>query len=120
MTDHDEHHHVEITDGNRTVAKADVTTLKESDVTARASLHVESGQHPPGTRASLVDAVLDLPEVQDSARVEVTVPLGDAESLHRLQQRCEDVTTRAAGATALVDAEPAPMGGDEQPETSPS
>jgi hypothetical protein len=36
-------------------------------------------------RASLVDAVMDLSEVQDSSRMEATVPLGDAESLEWLR-----------------------------------
>ena len=47
---------------------------------------------------------MDLPEVQDSARLEATVPLGDAESLERLRERAEDTVTRPAGSTALVDA----------------
>ena len=68
------------------------------------SLHAEPGHITPGRRASLVDAVLDLPEVQDSASVEAAFRLGDCESLHRLQERCEDVSTRPAGWSALVDA----------------
>jgi hypothetical protein len=103
--DHAGHHHLEITDGDRTVASAEVTTTDETPATAVASLHAESGHLPAGVRASLVDAVLDLPQVQDSARVQVAVPRGDAESLYRLQQRCDDVTTRAAGATSFVEAD---------------
>ena len=68
------------------------------------SLRAEPGHITPGRRASLVDAVLDLPEVQESARVEAAFRLGDSESLHRLQERCEDVSTRPAGWSALVDA----------------
>ena len=67
------------------------------------SLHAEAGHITPGRRASLVDAVLDLPEVQESARMEAAFRLGDNESLHRLQERCEAVTTRPAGWSALVD-----------------
>lgn len=63
------------------------------------------GHIPPGTRTSLVDTVMDLPEVQDSKRLEAALPLGDSESLGRLRERCEDVTTRAAGASALLDAD---------------
>ena len=48
---------------------------------------------------------MDLPEVQDSARLEAAVPLGDAESLERLRERAEDTVTRPAGSTALVDAD---------------
>jgi hypothetical protein len=74
--------------------------------TARVSLRAEPGHLTPGRRASLVDAVLNLPEVQESARVEATFRLGDDESLHRLQERCEDVSTRPAGWSALLDASP--------------
>jgi hypothetical protein len=58
----------------------------------------------PGIRARLVDAVLDLPEVQHSARLEAAFPLGDAETLQRLRERCNDVTTHPAGTTALLEA----------------
>ncbi|HXL18204.1 MAG TPA: hypothetical protein VN961_11865, partial [Streptosporangiaceae bacterium] len=68
------------------------------------SLRAESGHITPGSRASLVDAVLDLPEVQDCARLEAAFPLGDWESLHRLEQRCADVSIHPAGASALVEA----------------
>ena len=71
---------------------------------ARTSLHAASGHIPPGSRASLVDAVMDLPEVRASTRLEATVPLGDGEALERLRQRTEDAVTRPAGSTALLDA----------------
>jgi hypothetical protein len=67
---------------------------------------------------SLVDAVLDLPEVQESARLEVTFPLGDSESLHRLQERCEDVTTHPAGVSALLEANLPSAGGHTTPQES--
>ena len=60
--------------------------------------------HLPARRASLVDAVLNLPEVQDCARLEAVFPLGDSESLHRLKERCKDVSTHPAGASALAEA----------------
>jgi hypothetical protein len=104
MAAHDRHQHVEVGDDDRTVAAAEVTTSEESGGTARASLRAESGHITPGRRASLVDAVLDLPQVQESTRLEVTFPLGDSESLHRFQERCEDVSTRSAGWSALLDA----------------
>jgi hypothetical protein len=53
----------------------------------------------------LVDAVMDLPEVQSSARLEAAIPRGDGESLERLRQRTTDTITRPAGSTTLVDAE---------------
>jgi hypothetical protein len=104
MAAHDRHQHVEVGDDDRTVAAAEVTTSEESGGTARASLRAESGHITPGRRASLVDAVLDLPQVQESTRLEVAFPLGDSESLHRFQERCEDVSTRPAGWSALLDA----------------
>ncbi len=104
MAGHDLHQYVEISNGGRAVAAAEVTTSQGPDRTARASLRAESGHITPGSRARLVDAVLDLPEVQDCARLEAAFPLGDSESLHRLKQRCEDVRTHPAGASALVEA----------------
>jgi hypothetical protein len=104
MAGHDLRQRVEVKDDDRTVATADVTTSEGSGGTARVSLHAEPGHIAPGRRASLVDAVLDLPEVQESARVEAAFRLGDSESLHRFQERCEDVSTRPAGWSALVDA----------------
>ena len=104
MAEPDLSQRVEVSDDDRTVATAEVTTSEGSGGTARVSLRAEPGHITPGRRASLVDAVLDLPEVQESARVEAAFRLGDSESLHRLQERCEDVSTRPAGWSALVDA----------------
>jgi hypothetical protein len=104
MAGHDLHQHVEVSDDDRTVATAEVTTTEGSGGTARVSLRAEPGHISPGRRASLVDAVLDLPEVQESARVEAAFRLGDSESLDRLHERCEDVSTRPAGWSALLEA----------------
>ena len=104
MAEHDLRQRVEVSDDDRTVATAEVATSAGSGGTARVSLRAEPGHITPGRRASLVDAVLDLPEVQESARVEASFRLGDSESLHQFQERCEDVTTRPAGWSALLDA----------------
>jgi hypothetical protein len=97
--------HVEIKDdGNRTVAEAEVTTARGPEGTVRTSMHARIGEVRPGHRASLVDAVMDLPEVQASDRVEAAVPYGDGESLNRLRERTDDAQTRTAGATILLDA----------------
>jgi uncharacterized phage protein gp47/JayE len=104
MTDPGTSRHVEIKDGDQTVAAAEVTTSQQAGGTAQASLHAASGHIAPGSRASLVDAVMDLPEVQHSARLKAAVPLGDTESLWRLRERTDDTVTRPAGSTALVDA----------------
>jgi uncharacterized phage protein gp47/JayE len=95
---------VEIRNGDQSVAAAEVTTSAGVAGIARASLYAAAGHIAPGSRASLVDAIMDLPEVQASARLEATVPLGDAESLARLRERTEDAVTRPAGSTALFDA----------------
>ena len=123
MTDPGTPRHVEIKDGDETVAAAEVTTSQEAGGTAHASLHAAPGHIAPGSRADLVDAVMDLPEVQASERLQATVPLGDGESLERLRQRTDDTTTRPAGSTALLDANiPAddePRSGEE-PGATPS
>lgn len=106
--------HVEIKDGDQTVAAAKVTTTQEADGTAQTSLQAASGHVAPGNRAGLVDAVMDLPEVQASARLEATVSLGDGETLERLRERTDDTTARAAGSTALVDAK-IPSGDEPEP-----
>ena len=103
MTDDAKFQSVEIDDGDRPVASAEVTTSSGSDGTARVSLHAESGHLPAGSRARLVDAVLDLPEVQDSTRVEANLAVGDGESLDRLKQRTDGMTSRAAGSSILAD-----------------
>jgi len=118
MTSPDKSHHVEVTDGDHTVAAAEVTALDNAEGTVRASLLPSSGPTPPGSRASLVDAVLDLPEVQASSRLEATIPLGDAGSLQRLRERTEDTVTRPAGSTVLVDAD-IPPGGPADPSREP-
>ena len=97
--------HIDSKDGDRTVAAAEVAASQEAGGTARVSLHAASGPAPPGSRASLVNAVMDLPEVQASSRLEATVPLGDSETLQRLRERTEATETRPAGSTALVDAD---------------
>jgi len=102
MTDPEDARRVEIKDGDHTVAAADVSP--QPGGTARASLHAASGHVAPGRRADLVDAVVPLPEVQASSRLEATIPLGDGETLDRLRERTQETTSRPAGSTALVDA----------------
>jgi quinol monooxygenase YgiN len=114
MTSPDAPRHLEIKEGDQSVAAAEVTT-RDNNETARASLHAEAGHVPPGARASLVDDVLDLPEVRHSKRLEATVPLGDGESLERLRERTDEVDTRPAGSTALFDAT-IPQAGPAAPE----
>jgi hypothetical protein len=113
MTSPDKSRHVEVKDGDQTVAAAEVTAVGQAGGTVRTSLLPAAGHTPPGSHARLVDAVMDLPEVQASSRLEATIPLGDAESLERLRQRTEDTVTRPAGSTALVDADIPPASHEE-------
>ena len=104
MTSPYEPRQVEVKVGERTVAVAEVTPCEQAGGTVRTSLYPSSGHIPPGSRAGLVDSVLDLPEVRAGTRLEATVPLGDAEALQRLRERTKDAVTRPVGSTALVDA----------------
>jgi hypothetical protein len=115
MANPDDSRHIQVKSGDETVAEAEIWAAQESG-TAHASLRAEPGHIPPGSRASLVDAVMDLPEVQASSRLEATIPLGDGELLGRLRERTQDAVTRPAGSTALVDANIPP---DSQPMADP-
>jgi hypothetical protein len=115
MTNPGLHHHIEIRDGDETVAAADVTTPPEAEGTAQASLRAAPGHIAPGSRASLVDAVMDLPEVQESSRLEAALPLGDTETLGRLRERSDNPTTRPAGSSALLDADIPPAAAPDIP-----
>lgn len=75
MADQNTPRHVEIKDeGDQTVAEARVTTARGPEGTVRASMHAKTAPVGSGVRASLVDAVMDLPEVQASDRVEAAIP----------------------------------------------
>jgi hypothetical protein len=95
-------------ENGRCVAEADIEVVDGSKV--RASLHVEAGHLPKGTRTRLVDAVLDAPEVSSCEHVQVALPVGDTEMLDRVRERCDVEEVRAAGATCLVEADPAGSG----------
>jgi hypothetical protein len=97
------------------VTSAGIGAPADRSQPVRAVLQARSGHIPPGSRSALVDAVIDSPEVQDRDRLVASVPLGDAESLLRLQDRCDDVTSRAAGSTAIVEADLPPCDPTERP-----
>jgi hypothetical protein len=104
MTNPETPRHVEIKDeDDRSVAAAEVTTAGGPEGTVRVSMRADP-YAPTGYRASLVDTVMDLPEVRASDRVEAAVPYGDGESVKRLHERTEDAQARAAGSTTLLDA----------------
>jgi hypothetical protein len=103
---------VEIKDeDDRVVAEAEVTTARGPEGTVRTSMQANNATARRGDRTTLVDAVMDLPEVQASERVEASVPYGDGETLERLRQRTDNPQTRVAGATTLLDANVPPQTG---------
>ena len=120
MAEHDLCQRVVVSDDGRTVATAEVTASEGSGGTVRVSLHAEPGHITPGCRASLVDAVLDLPEVQESARLEAVLPLGDGESLHRLQERFQDGSAHPSGWSILFDAALPPSRAGSASQTQPA
>jgi hypothetical protein len=93
---------IEVDDDGAVVAFADVELPEGSDA-ARAQLHVEGGHRPPGTGARLVDAVLDAEEVREAGAVVAAVPKGEGEAIQKAHERLPDATTRAAGATVIVE-----------------
>jgi hypothetical protein len=66
---------------------------------------VAHGHLPATTRRDLVEQAFRLPELHYSRQpVLVTLPLGDAELLQRLEEHLCGLQPRAAGATCLVEA----------------
>lgn len=87
------------------VAEATISTVPAAEEPAKVALVADRDAAPAGARGELVDQVLDHPEVQSSGNVHVVVPLGDSESIGRLQERTTNFTARAAGASSVVEAE---------------
>jgi hypothetical protein len=100
MSVHDQDRHIQVVQDGRVVGTAEVHPI--GGATVRADLRVEAGHHAVGVGATLVDAVLA--EARGGARLEATLPSGDTDSLDRLRARCDDLETRSAGASCLVDA----------------
>ena len=94
--------YVSVEEDGRLLADARLTPDTAGGV--QATMHVESGQLPQRTRARLVDAVLDSHSVEPGSRLHVTMPAGDGEILDRVKERCDDVESRGAGTSCLVDA----------------
>ena len=95
--------HVQIADNGRLLGSADVQLLDEPG-DATASLHLEPGPLPPGTHARLVDAVLDVPGVEQDGEIHVGVPRGDTQILDRVRERFTDVESHAAGGSVIINA----------------
>ncbi len=104
MTTSPEPHQVTVDDDGRTTAAADVSPPDDQGV-ARSAMRVESGQLPPGTRARLVDAVIDDPAVPEGSHLVASMPAGDTGLLDRIRERADSVEVRATGATKFVEAD---------------
>jgi hypothetical protein len=110
MTSSPQPHEIAIEADGRLAAVAKVSPTDDPDV-VRCAMHVESGQLPPGSRSSLVDAVLDDPQVKGASHLTASMPISDTEMVERVRERAASVELRATGATKLVEAE---LPGDEQ------
>lgn len=93
---------VRVEDGGRVVAAADLQPC-EPPGTVQASVHVEPGHLPAGTRTKLVEEVFDTDEVKEARRFKGVVPRGDSEVLGSMRERLPDAVTRPAGATVIVE-----------------
>jgi hypothetical protein len=100
-----DHVRVVVNGGDELLASAEVYGTEIPGGVIGVCFHAESGHLPEGTRARLVDAVLNLPDVSAGDHLVATVPLGDSEFLLRLGQVCEHVSAHAAGSTALIEAQ---------------
>ena len=87
------------------VATAEVKATPEPHGTAQVGLQRHRDDAPAEVRGELVDRVMDAPGVSNSDNVHVVLPLGDAASITRLQERTTGFTARAAGSSSVVDAE---------------
>ena len=94
--------HVEVAQDGSVVAFADVDRPEGADA-AHAALHVEAGHCAPDTGSRLVDAVLDTPQVREAGTVVAALPRGEADALQHVKDRLPASTTRAAGATVIVE-----------------
>ena len=115
MTSPPDVHHITVESDGRLTAAADVRET-EDPATVCSALHVESGQLPPGTRARLVDAVLDDPRIRRASRLIATMPTGDTDMLERIRERAVAVEARAVGATKLVEVQLYAIAPDPLPE----
>jgi hypothetical protein len=104
MTSSHESHEIAIETNGRLAALAKVSPTDDPAV-VQAAMHVESGHVPPGACSSLVDAVLDDPQVKSASHLTASMPTGDTEMVDRVRERAASVELRAAGATKLVEAE---------------
>lgn len=99
------------TDGDRSSVQVEAAGMQLA--TAAVASHGEvvelqfdiaRGHLPTTARRELVDAVFALPELAAPCVVHAAIPLGDIDLLVLLRAHLAGVSTRAAGATCLIDA----------------
>lgn len=96
---------VKVSREGHVVAAAEISSPPAPEDPTTVALSAVRDMAPPGARSELVDQVLDHPDVRDSDSVRVVVPLGDSESIGRLQERTTNTTARAAGASSVIEAD---------------
>ncbi len=96
---------LEVSHEGRTVAAADITTSSAPHGVATVVLRSSHDDLATDARAELVDQVMGHPGVRNSDTVHVVVPMGDSESISRLQDHTANFTARAAGSSSVVEAE---------------
>jgi hypothetical protein len=101
----------DINDEIKTVAK-DSIEVQDGGRHAAVSVPGQAGHRPPGQQAEVVDEVLDDPRVQGGEQVTVAVPTRDAEALERVRERLDVTSTRPAGSTVIMEAQPPSDSGD--------
>ena len=97
-----EHQDITIENEGRVVAHAALNPTPNTEILA-AAMEVEHGHLPTGTRSRLVDAVVAEAAAQHGTYLQASLPVGDAEMLHRLREHCPDLHARAVGATCIAD-----------------
>lgn len=85
-------------------------TVSSGEGTVEITFYVCGGHVAPGVRRNVVAEVFALPELRRSWQFHASLPLGDTELLAELRRRCPSLSTRAAGATCLVEANLDPAG----------
>lgn len=94
-------HQVTVEDEGRVLAAATVQTDTDNSA-IHADLRVEPGHQPMGTRARLVDAVLDEGAAHPGTQVEMIMAAGEGEILEQLRERCDTLEARRAGASMIA------------------
>jgi hypothetical protein len=96
MTRRDEHDEL-------TEAAHDSVEVSEDGAQAGVSIPGTSGHHEPGERAEVTKEALSDERLDEAENVAVAVPLGDTEALDEARRQLNTESTRAAGATVIVE-----------------